>query len=113
MLAGSSAKAEPFLQRALDIDLRTLGPSHTETAKCMALLGTVYADLGYYSHAESLLKQAVDICTKAPGAQEPTDVVPSTVEFEGPTPVIQVGPMVSGWPRFLLRSRLALAGLAR
>jgi len=41
------------------------------------------------------------------------DVVPSTVEFEGPTPVIQVGPMVSGWPRFLLRSRLALAGLAR
>ena len=68
---GDYAKAEPFLQRALKIDEKALGPDHPQTAQAINNLALLYQSTAEYAKAEPLYQRALKIREKALGPNHP------------------------------------------
>src|SRR5207237_491026 len=63
----SYPRAEPLLQRALEIREKALGPEHPDVATCLNSLAAVYrdrGDRGDYDRAERLFQRALAIREK-------------------------------------------------
>ena len=68
---GLYAKAEPFLQRALAIREKVLGPEHPDTANSLNNLAGLNYSQGLYAKAEPLYQRALSIREKALGPEHP------------------------------------------
>jgi CHAT domain-containing protein/Tfp pilus assembly protein PilF len=68
---GAYARAEPFLQQALQIRKKAFGPEHPDTAVTLNNLAELYETMGEYARAEPLLQQALQIRKKAFGPEHP------------------------------------------
>ena len=64
-------QAEPFLQRALDIRERVLGPDHPDTSTTLNNLAGLYREMGQYEKAEPLYQRALDIFERVLGPDHP------------------------------------------
>lgn len=65
------AEAESFLQQALTINERELGPEHPSTAMSLNNLAALYQDQGKYEQAEPLLQRALAISTQVLTPEHP------------------------------------------
>jgi tetratricopeptide (TPR) repeat protein len=65
-------EAEQFLQRALAIDEKTLGPNHPEVATSLNNLANLYYYQGKYEQAEPLFQRAIAIGEKGLGPEHHT-----------------------------------------
>ena len=65
------AEAEPFLQRALQIREKALGPEHPDVAASLDGLARLYKTQGKYAEALSLYQRALKIREKALGPEHP------------------------------------------
>lgn len=68
---GQFAEAEPLLRRALDIDLKALGPDAGPVARDYNNLGSLLQEQGRYAEAEPLAKRALEIDEKVHGPEHP------------------------------------------
>jgi tetratricopeptide (TPR) repeat protein len=68
---GDYAKTEPFLQRALKIREKALGPDHPNTAASLNNLAALYRSMGDYAKAKPLHERALKIREKALGPDHP------------------------------------------
>jgi tetratricopeptide (TPR) repeat protein len=71
MEAGDYAGAEPFLERALAIDEKALGPDHRDVATDLNNLALLLQNKGDYAGAEPLYRRALAIRKKALGPNHP------------------------------------------
>ena len=65
------AEAAEFLQQAVTITTRALGPEHPDVGRWLNNLALVAREQGNYEHAERDHRKALDITEKALGAQHP------------------------------------------
>jgi CHAT domain-containing protein len=72
---GDYTKAEPFLQRALNISRKSVGDEHPRTAIGLNNLAELYLTTGEYAKAKPLLKSAVEIEEKCLGPGDPETVL--------------------------------------
>src|SRR5262249_39121260 len=72
--------AEPFLDRALLIMEKALGPDHPDVGRSINNLANLYYDKGDYAKAEPLLQRALLIKERALGPEHP-DVARSLVNL--------------------------------
>jgi tetratricopeptide (TPR) repeat protein len=68
-MVGDYDKAKLSFQRALEIDLRLLGPDNADTGRSYLNLGSVFRAAGQYVQAEQLLQQALKVLERALGSQ--------------------------------------------
>ncbi|MGH6966001.1 MAG: tetratricopeptide repeat protein [Phenylobacterium sp.] len=68
---GAHAKAEQWLRKALDVDLRRLGPSHPDVARELEVLGTNAVADGRLSDGRAHLERALAIRREAQGDLHP------------------------------------------
>jgi tetratricopeptide (TPR) repeat protein len=66
---GDHTKAEPLLQRGLNIREKALGQEHPDTAKSLNNLANLYDDMGDFAKAEPLYQRALKIREKALGPE--------------------------------------------
>jgi Flp pilus assembly protein TadD len=71
---GDRAGAEQFYRRALEIDVRALGPQHPQVARDLNNLASQLFRNGDYSGAEQFIRQAIAIDEKALGPTSPVTV---------------------------------------
>ena len=64
-------EAQPYFERALDINEQVRGPEHPVTAQSLNNLGALLQDQGDFSSAQSYLAQALDIREQVLGANHP------------------------------------------
>ena len=67
---GRYVEARPFLERALAIAERAVGPDHPEVASSLNSLANVYRDLGRYAEAQPLHERALLILERALGPDD-------------------------------------------
>src|SRR5262249_16138368 len=77
---GDYARAEPLLQRALQIREKALGPDRSYVARALHDLALLHVDKGDYAGAEPLLQRALQIREKALGPDHP-DVASSLTDL--------------------------------
>lgn len=70
--ANRDAEAEPLHKRALDIQEKTLGPTHPDVVKTLFNLAALYYARDRYGDSETLLKRALDILREARGGRSAT-----------------------------------------
>jgi tetratricopeptide (TPR) repeat protein len=63
--ANRDAEAEPLHKRALEIQEKTLGPTHPDVVKTLFNLAALYYARDRYGDSETLLKRALDILREA------------------------------------------------
>ena len=68
---GLYSRAQPLLERALEIQRRTLGPRNPDTLKSMAELASVRASEGHYAESEKLIREILDIRGRVLGPEHP------------------------------------------
>ena len=68
---GRYAEAQPFLEEALDIREKTLGPEHPDVALSLNNLALLYHNQGQYGKAEPLYQRSLAIREKALGPDHP------------------------------------------
>ena len=66
---GHFEQAKEFHHRALDIQLKKLGPEHVNVAYCYSNLGSVYQNLSRFEQAKELHHRALDIQLKKLGPE--------------------------------------------
>jgi serine/threonine protein kinase/tetratricopeptide (TPR) repeat protein len=68
---GLYSRAQPLLERALEIQRRTLGPRNPDTLKSMAELASVRASEGHYAESEKLIREILDTRRRVLGPEHP------------------------------------------
>ena len=68
---GRYAEATPFVEKALELSDRQLGPEHAETGALLHDLAKLMRIQGRNAEAEPLYKRSVDVFEKALGAEHP------------------------------------------
>jgi eukaryotic-like serine/threonine-protein kinase len=68
---GLYSRAQPLLERAVDIQRRTLGPGSPDTLKSMAELASVWAGEGHYTESEKLIREILEIRRRVLGPEHP------------------------------------------
>ena len=68
---GLLSRAQPLLERALEIQRRVLGPEHSETLRSMATLARVVGNEGHYAEAEKLQRETLEIRRRVLGPEHP------------------------------------------
>ena len=68
---GLYSRAQPLLDRALEIQRRTLGPRNPDTLKSMAELASVRASEGHYPESEKLIREILEIRRRVLGPEHP------------------------------------------
>ena len=64
---GELEQAKDYLQRAMDIKMKVLGPDHIKVAASYGNLGLVYKAMGELEQAKDYLQRAMDIKMKVLG----------------------------------------------
>jgi len=68
---GLYSRAQPLLERAVEIQRRTLGPGSPDTLKSMAELASVRAREGHYAESEKLIREILEIRRRVLGPEHP------------------------------------------
>jgi tetratricopeptide (TPR) repeat protein len=68
--ASAYLDAKPLCARALALRQEVFGPNHPEVARSLSDLGLLYANEGDLSHAESLLRRALQIDSSVPDSPD-------------------------------------------
>jgi len=68
---GLYARAQPLVERAIEIQRRVLGPEHPDTLASMSNLTNVLVSEGHYVDAEKLIRETLDIRRRVLGSQDP------------------------------------------
>ena len=68
---GLHARAQPLLERAVNIQRAVLGPKHPETLKTTSNLAWIHMRQGRYTQAEKLLRETLDIQRRVLGPDHP------------------------------------------
>jgi eukaryotic-like serine/threonine-protein kinase len=68
---GLESRAQPLLERALEIQRRVLGPEHPDTLRSMSTLADVLANEGHYAEAEKLQRETLEIRRRVLGPEDP------------------------------------------
>ncbi len=68
---GLYSRAQPLLERSVEIRRRVLGPEHPDTLKSMNDLATDLDGSGHYAEAEKLEREALDISRHVLGPEHP------------------------------------------
>ena len=64
---GELEQAKDYLQRAMDIKMKVLGPDHIKVSVSYGNLGLVYKAMGELEQAKDYLQRAMDIKMKVLG----------------------------------------------
>ena len=56
-----------MLERAVAMQRKVRGPTHRETSAAIAALGSMHANMGNWPEAERVMREALDVMTKALG----------------------------------------------
>src|SRR5262245_14475437 len=70
-IAGKYDEALPYIERALEIREKRLGPDHTDVSQAINALGRLYYYKGDYVKAEPLYRRAMAIREKSLGPEHP------------------------------------------
>jgi eukaryotic-like serine/threonine-protein kinase len=68
---GLESRAQPLLERALEIQKRVLGVEHPDTLRSMGTLARVVGDEGHYHEAEKLQRETLEIRRRVLGPEHP------------------------------------------
>jgi serine/threonine protein kinase len=68
---GLESRAQPLLERALEIQRRVLGVEHSDTLRSMGTLAAVLAYEGHYPEAEKLQRETLEIRRRVLGPEHP------------------------------------------
>jgi serine/threonine protein kinase len=85
---GLESRAQPLLERALEIQRRVLGPEHADTLRSMGTLARVVGDEGHYGEAEKLFRETLEIQRRVLGPEHPDTLVSmsllgATLDYDG------------------------------
>jgi non-specific serine/threonine protein kinase/serine/threonine-protein kinase len=68
---GLYSRAQPLIERAVEIQRRTLGPRNPDTLYSMAELAKVWAEEGHYVESEKLIREILEIRRRVLGPEHP------------------------------------------
>ncbi len=68
---GLYSRAQPLLDRALEIQRQNLGPRNPDTLESMAELASVRASQGHYAESEKLIREILEIRRRVLGPEHP------------------------------------------
>ena len=68
---GLYSRAQPLLERAVEIQRRTVGPGSPDTLDSMAELASVWAGEGHYAESEKLIREILETRRRALGPEHP------------------------------------------
>jgi eukaryotic-like serine/threonine-protein kinase len=85
---GLESRAQPLLERALQIQRRLLGQEHPDTLRSMGTLAAVLAYEGHYPEAEKLQRETLEIRRRVLGPEHPDtlesrNLLAATLEYGG------------------------------
>ena len=87
---GLESRAQPLLERALQIQRRVLGTEHPDTLRSMGTLATVLAYEGHYPEAEKIQRETLEVRRRVLGPEHPDtlasmSLLGATLDYDGHT----------------------------